>query len=69
MIKNVKQPPLRITWLPYFVHEYREIPRRLVQNNPKVTSFSHCDACHIQAKEGIYNEHQVNIPNFSRLDD
>lgn len=69
LIRNMGQPPLRISQLPYFIHEHREIPKQLVQHNPKVRSFSNCDACHTQAKSGSYNEHQIFIPGFGQYDD
>ncbi len=61
--------PLRITEMRYFVHEHSEIPQRLVQDNPKVKSFSNCDSCHQNAKSGLYDEHDVNISGYGRWDD
>jgi len=69
LVRNLRGTPLRISELPYFVHEHREIPARLVRGNPKVGSFSNCDACHTGANRGSYNEHQVNIPGYGRYDD
>lgn len=63
------QPPTRITQTPYFVHEHREIPRKLYKDNPKVKSLSHCNRCHVNAGEGSFNEHDVNIPGVGRWDD
>ncbi len=64
-----KPPTLRITQMRYFVHEHSELPKRLVQDNPKVRSFSNCDSCHQSAKQGLYDEHTVRIPGFGRWDD
>jgi hypothetical protein len=61
--------PLRITELPYFVHEHDEIPSRFVQANDKVSSLSQCNACHQQAERGLFDEDDVIIPGFGRWDD
>jgi hypothetical protein len=61
--------PERITTLPYFKRKHHEIPERMVQGNPKVGSFSQCDACHGDAAKGKFSEHTVDIPGFGRWDD
>jgi len=61
--------PLRITELPYFVHEHDEIPARLVDDNDKVKSLSQCNACHRGAERGQFDEDDVVIPGFGRWDD
>ncbi|WP_221793238.1 diheme cytochrome c [Oceanobacter mangrovi] len=61
--------PQRITELPYFVRKHDEVPRRMVNGNPEVNSFSNCDACHRDAKRGVFNEDTVDIPGFGRWDD
>ncbi|MDH5472973.1 MAG: diheme cytochrome c [Gammaproteobacteria bacterium] len=61
--------PLRITETPYFKHEHREIPDRLVKGNPQVNSLSNCNACHSQAEQGLFDEHNIRIPGFGRWDD
>lgn len=66
---NGGQQTLRITRTPYFIHEHREIPQKLYKDNPKVKSLSHCDRCHVNAAEGSFNEHEVNIPDVGRWDD
>jgi len=63
------QTPIRISDIPYFKHEHDEIPQRMVTKNPKVKSFSQCDACHAKAEQGLFNEHEVNIPGFGQWDD
>ena len=63
------QMPQRITEMRYFVHEHSELPKKLVQDNPKVRSFSNCDSCHQKAKQGVYDEYEVRIPGFGRWDD
>ena len=61
--------PLRISETPYFRHEHDEIPNRMVTGNPKVKSFSHCNACHTKAEQGSFNEHDIRIPGYGRWDD
>jgi cytochrome c5 len=66
---NSAEVPLRITQLPYFKHEHREIPKRMVSDNPKVNSLSQCDRCHQDAESGAFRESRINIPGFGRWDD
>lgn len=61
--------PLRITELPAFRGEHREIPARLVADNEDVGSLSRCEACHTRAAKGYYNDHDVRIPGYGRWDD
>jgi hypothetical protein len=66
---NLKKVPIRITDSSYFRHEHDEIPVRFVSGNPKVKSFSHCNACHLNAERGLFNEHDIKIPGYGRWDD
>jgi hypothetical protein len=61
--------PLRITETRFFQHEHRELSRRVVEENPKVRTFSNCDVCHQRALQGSYSEREVKIPGFSRWED
>ena len=61
--------PLRISELPYFVKEHREIPARMIADNPEVKSLSHCAKCHQDAAQGNFDEHGVRIPGFGRWED
>lgn len=61
--------PLRITKTPYFIRKHDEIPKRMVQGNPKLGSFSKCAACHVNAEKGSYEEDDVRIPGVGRWDD
>ena len=61
--------PLRITETYFFRHEHDELPRRLVQDNPQVRSFSNCDTCHTDALRGSFSEHRIQIPGVGRWDD
>ena len=63
------QIPLRITEIPYFIHEHDELSPRMVQDNPEVKSLSRCDACHTDAAKGIFDEHAIKIPGFGRWED
>ncbi len=66
---NSKNIPIRITKTRSFRHEHDEIPRRFVANNPKISSFSQCESCHIGAAKGDFNEHRVHIPGMGRWED
>lgn len=61
--------PLRITQLEYFRHEHREIPDRLIRDNPKVASLSNCNACHRKAERGSFREREIAIPGYGQWDD
>ncbi len=55
------KPILRITETRWFLHEHDEVPDR-TWKNPKVKSAANCAACHIQAENGNYSEHNIKIP-------
>lgn len=61
--------PLRITETPYFIRKHDEIPAKMVSGNPKVKSFSQCNACHSKAEQGSFNEHNIRIPGYGQWDD
>ncbi len=70
MFRNLgNQSPLRITELPYFVHEHDEIPSKYIDGNNRVSSLSQCNACHQEAERGQFDEDNVNIPGVGRWDD
>jgi hypothetical protein len=60
---------LRISELPYIRREHHEIPRRMIEGNPKVGSRSNCQACHTQADKGYFDEHGVVIPGYGYWED
>ncbi|MEG7525319.1 MAG: diheme cytochrome c [Chromatiales bacterium] len=60
---------LRITETRFFRHEHNELPKKLVQENQQVRSFSNCNACHTRAMQGSYNEHEIKIPGYGHWDD
>ncbi|MCP4411221.1 MAG: hypothetical protein GY808_01410 [Gammaproteobacteria bacterium] len=70
MLRNIpKKAPLRITQLPYFIHEHDEIPKQMIVDNPEVMSLSYCEKCHKDAAGGLFDEDLVVIPGFGRWDD
>ena len=70
MLRNLgNQTPLRITELPYFIHEHDEIPTKYIQGNDKVSSLSQCNACHQKAERGQFDEDDVIISGVGRWDD
>ena len=60
--------PLKITEVPYFIKKHKKIPKRLITQQ-EVKTLSNCIACHTSAKQGIYNERAIKIPNYGRWDD
>ncbi|MEO5364981.1 MAG: diheme cytochrome c [Magnetococcus sp. WYHC-3] len=61
--------PSRISETRYFQKQHHEVPLRMVRDNPGVTSWSRCDACHTDADQGRFAENQVRIPGFGNWDD
>jgi mono/diheme cytochrome c family protein len=59
----------RITQTRYFLRKHDEVPTRLVSDNPKIGSFSNCQACHGGAAKGNFDEDDVNIPGVGRWED
>ncbi|HYN79006.1 MAG TPA: diheme cytochrome c [Lamprocystis sp. (in: g-proteobacteria)] len=60
--------PPRITQTAYFQRKHDRVPLRLVTENPKVGSFSNCQACHRDAERGSFNEHRVVIAGVDERD-
>lgn len=60
---KLNETPVRITDMLYFRRKHNEIPDKLVKGNPETGSFSHCNTCHRHAGQGLYNEHDILIPN------
>jgi len=54
--------PLRISETAYFKHAHEDVTARFVKENPKVRSFSNCNACHTQSAQGIFDDDTVRIP-------
>lgn len=62
------ETPLRISEVAYFKREHRELSAKHVKDNPKVKSFSRCDACHTTAAQGSYEERGIEVPGFGKWD-
>ncbi len=60
--------PVRITDLPYFKKEHKEIDKNAVKNE-KIKSFANCSACHTDAAPGLYEEKAIVIPGYGRWED
>jgi len=60
--------PMRISKIPYFVKEHREVPKGAIKHD-KVRSISNCDACHTTAEKGRFGERGINIPGYGKWDD
>jgi hypothetical protein len=54
-------PQDRITRADWFVREHRKIDAAVWQH-PKVRSPAQCQACHVQAAQGRFDEHQIRVP-------
>lgn len=63
------EPVQRITETAYFIRKHDELPPRVWRDNPKVGSMSNCAACHTQADNANFDEHQVKIPGVGRWED
>ncbi len=56
------KPLLRITETPWFVHEHSEELPAGIWKSPAVKSASNCSACHTQAAQGSFSEHEIRLP-------
>jgi hypothetical protein len=52
----------RITTTAWFVREHREVPAA-TWRRPAIGRPSNCGACHVDASQGRYREHALNIPH------
>ena len=70
LTKRVKRDavPLRITELPHFKKEHREVPSRAFKKHPELM-LSQCDSCHTKAAQGSYRERDINIPGVGAWED
>ena|SRR3990172_12282333 len=55
--------PPRITQTTSFVRKHREVPARFWKD-PRVKSAANCEACHRDAANGNYGEHDIAIPEL-----
>jgi hypothetical protein len=58
---DVGGAPLRITTLPWWKREHREVAANVYQRKA-ITSPANCAACHPGANQGAFGEHAVRIP-------
>ena len=54
-------PEDRITRAAWFVREHRQVDAALWRH-PQVRSAAQCQACHVQAAQGRFDEHQIRMP-------
>jgi hypothetical protein len=63
IMKNLDgQTPLRITDLPYIRKKHDDVLPRILKKEVGVDSLSHCQACHLTAEDGDYDDDNVIIP-------
>lgn len=60
--------PLRITEIPKFKREHREISTKMIEQK-EVKSLSNCTACHTDADKGTFRERNINIPNYGKYEE
>ncbi len=58
--------PLRITKVRYFKDKHEEVYEEVVKASKKIKSMSLCDECHQKAKQGIFDDDTVVIPDHGR---
>ncbi|GAB1232738.1 diheme cytochrome c [Ferrigenium sp. UT5] len=68
-VATENEAPLRITEVRYIKRKHHEIPEKMIKGNKDVKSLSYCDACHTRAKDGVFDEDTVRIPNYPDWDD
>ncbi len=64
-----KPAPDGVTSIPYIQRQHHEIPRRMIEDNPKVRTLANCIACHDRAEVGVFDEHDVRIPGYGYWED
>ena len=55
------QTPQRITDIPYIQLKHQGIPPIMIKESP-VKSLSNCNACHLTAEKGVFDDDEVTIP-------
>ncbi|MDP1646222.1 MAG: diheme cytochrome c [Thiobacillus sp.] len=58
---GANEAPLRITETRWFVRKHDEV-QRATWSRKSVGSAANCAACHRQAEQGMFNEHDIRIP-------
>jgi len=59
---NAGNPP-RITQTTRFIRKHHEVPAKYWRD-PRIKSAANCEACHRDAANGNYNEHDIAIPEL-----
>jgi hypothetical protein len=54
--------PLRLTETKLFTAMHHEVSSNFVKRNPKIQTFSNCQACHSTADKGDFSERRIRIP-------
>lgn len=62
------QIPTSISTTPYIIKKHRDIRKDLITQK-EVKGLFNCMACHTTADKGIYNDDDINIPNYGRWED
>ena len=62
------ETPLRISETRYLKRKHSDIPEKLIKQKD-VLSLAQCNKCHQHAKEGVFDDDDVKIPNYGRWDD
>jgi len=57
----LNQAPLRITEIAYWQEQHEEISKQIWQH-PLVKSKSHCNACHLDAEQGTFEDAAMRLP-------
>ncbi|MBI3772148.1 MAG: diheme cytochrome c [Gammaproteobacteria bacterium] len=67
-LKSLKadETPLRISEIPKFVKEHREVPKRVFTAHPELKNLSKCEGCHTRADKDSFRESEINIPGVGR---
>ncbi|OEJ69200.1 hypothetical protein [Magnetovibrio blakemorei] len=63
---DLKNPPIRISATPRFTRKHDELDPA-VFTTKDVGSKAHCNACHREAKDGLFDEDTVKIPGYINL--
>lgn len=68
LVSSIKsdETPARITDTLYFKRKHNKIPADMFKDNLETGSFSNCNTCHRHAGQGLYNGHDVLIPDTNR---
>jgi hypothetical protein len=60
------QAPQRITELEYWKHKHREIDE-VYWNSDTVKSKTNCDACHLDAEQGWFEDSNMKLPKIEKM--